>query len=193
MLSSDLDAVGEADAETPSIAYQGIKKLFAATENTYGDALRVENVTPKNFARILKAREKSYYNWRFFFSVSHQLLIVGMSATQCELAADEIGWQVKQNIRSMGLEHELISARRTTFGAESAVQAAGSAEAHGSFTTVFAIGGLRAWPMLVVEIGMALSVADLRLKAVWWLEQSDYAVKVVLLVKTRGSSIDGHC
>lgn len=104
-----------------------------------------------------------------------------MGAVQSELAANEIGWYVKQSIQSMGLEYELIRALRTT----SVTEADRSAEAHDSFTPALAMGGLRAWPTLVVEVGMDLSMAVLRLKADWWLEQSNRAFKVVLLVKIR--------
>ncbi len=58
----------------------------------------------------------------------------------------------------------------------------GACESDSSFVPISRLGP-KAWPSFVIEAGYSQTEESLRLKADWWLRKSNYAVKLVLLVK----------
>lgn len=170
------------DPEAPSIKFDGIQNVFLAIRNTSGDALCVKEVSTADFARILATRSESD-KYRLFFFEDHRLLIVTLPSRPHERAQAEMQFHITSEARNMGLKKELHCEPHSTFATASGHSPGGSGEGDSTFTLRSPTGVFSAWPSVVLEVGFSHSIAMLRMKGRWWLEASDYAVKVVILVK----------
>lgn len=185
--AGEIPSATDDDPDTPSMRYSGIKSLHSSIRSASGDALRVEGVTPADFSRILAARSESRKCTLFFFE-DIRLVIVGVPAGRLERAKAAITFEITNAIRGTGLRHEIRAEGSATFRQAAGHSAGGSGEADGTFTPRPPTPETSAWPSIVVEVGFTPSVEDLRMKTKWWLEASDFAVKVVILVKGRESA-----
>ena len=171
------------DPPTPRIEYKGVKSLYATIIANGGDSFRVDGITPEVFTSIFRSWSE-YRRWRLFYCEPRRVLLITVPHVPHELAGEAFADVVKENIAAMGLRSELYSTNTTTHGAVVGQHAAGSADPDKSFTP-FSSGNLHPWPSLIVETGLSKSMADLRLKASWWLQESNYAVKAVIIIKIR--------
>lgn len=170
------------DPETPFIKYNGLQNLFLAIRSTSVDALCVEEVTTAIFSQILDTRSEGD-KFRLSFFEERRLLIVTIPSRPHERAQADIQYHIAYAIRDMGLRRELRCEAHATFRPASGHSPGGSGEGDSTFTPVSSSGAMADWPSLVLEVGFSQSMAILRMKGKWWLEASDYAVKVVILVK----------
>lgn len=170
------------DPEAPSIKFNGVQNFLLAIRNTSGDALRVKEVSTADFARIFATRSESD-KYRLFFFEDHRLLIVTLPSGPHERAQAEMQFHITSETRNMGLRKELHCEAHKTFTPASGHPPGGSGEGDSTFTLRSPTGVFAAWPSVVLEVGFSHSIAMLRMKGRWWLEASDYAVQVVILVK----------
>ncbi|KAK0731507.1 hypothetical protein B0H67DRAFT_75807 [Lasiosphaeris hirsuta] len=177
------------DNDPPTMRFTTAKDLFDVINSTTGDFLTVTSVSPIDFTKIERAREKQGRRFRFRdYDSNSQILIITIPTDLHEklhkLLYDEFVGQV----RDMGLKkswNNIGNATRSTQGHSGRSSKEG--DSTGGPKPQRATKG--AWPTLVIEAGFSQSLGKLHIVMQRWFSMSNHEVKIVLLTKFNGAII----
>ncbi|CAK7241300.1 MAG: hypothetical protein STHCBS139747_002760 [Sporothrix thermara] len=153
----------------PDTLFDGVDALFdqLAALPADCDSLVIGKVSIKSFRAIEAERDRRRRHYRLTFLPDIASVILVIEA-----------------IRDMGLQRQWVGSGAETLAALGGVSAAGQGEGDSTGGPRRQHdGSLRVWPTLVIEAGATQTLPSLRTKARWWFAASDYAMKVVVLVK----------
>lgn len=188
--TSVTEFLGDAITDAPDVTFHTVDALFDHLAALPADCDRVVvgKVSVNAFHSIEAERDLRGRRYRFLFLPATKCLIVTVPTGRHEQAYKLLSDYVTVSIHAMGLEDQWVS-----FAAEKFTASRGSGEGDASGGPRFAHdGSVRAWPLLVIEAGATQSMQSLRGRARWWFAASDYAMKVVILVKLFSNNCSIH-
>ncbi|CUS15658.1 unnamed protein product, partial [Tuber aestivum] len=134
-------------------------------------------VTPQDLLNINHLRDTRYKGLRFLYLENPQTLIVKiMPGGIHEQLIWEFGYGLRRKVDRMGLGRALRPMGSTTYQGVKCAK-----EADAAFEPRLPGPYDRYWPTLVVECGVSESLKRLRVDSDWWLQNSEGAVKTVLV------------
>ena len=170
----------------PDTLFDGVDALFdqLAALPADCDSLVIGKVSIKSFRAIEAERDRRRRHYRLTFLPDIASVIVSIPTGGHERAHLSLFQLVIEAIRDMGLQRQWVGSGAETLAALGGVSAAGQGEGDSTGGPRRQHdGSLRVWPTLVIEAGATQTLPSLRTKARWWFAASDYAMKVVVLVK----------
>ncbi|KAF8742516.1 hypothetical protein AX14_003915 [Amanita brunnescens Koide BX004] len=167
----------------PTVPYSSIDDLLEQINNTPGDALMIQHVSPQDFFHISSERERQGRKFRLsLYSADTQVLIITIPTRPHEMlhayldddifiAVIEMGLRDFKRVGSTTYSEMDADGQMMSRGEGDSCRVPSSREHAGDF------------PTLVIEAGYTQSWPSLIDKANWWFKASRYDVKIVLLVK----------
>ncbi|KAG0128506.1 hypothetical protein HOY82DRAFT_522320 [Tuber indicum] len=134
-------------------------------------------VTPRQLANIDQVRKTRYKNLRILYLNEPKTLIVKhMPGPVHEMVTSRFVYTIWKKIDEGGQLAEIASMGSTTYQGKLCCK-----EADGSFRPLRARPDQYDWPTVILECGVTESPRPLTADARWWFENSEDAVKIVLL------------
>lgn len=180
---TSVEATG--DSSPPAVRFTSTKNLFSVINSiTTRDFLTVTNVSPSDFAKIERERDKRRRKFRFRrYDSSSQILFITLPTLLHEVLHLDLYARYRDQLVRSGTERSWRSIGSTTYRVAHGHH--GGDVGEGDST-----GGPRsehhskgAWPTLVVEAGHSQSLGELHNDMRWWFSASNHQVKIVLLAK----------
>lgn len=135
------------------------------------------DVTRPSFEEISAIRDTEFKGLRCMYIASERILIIKfMVSIVHELAHRVFVRCFEQKLFEMGLDRELVPMGRIGFSG------AGSKKEPDSSFKPSSRRFANNWPTLVIECGVAESLARLQVEAQWWLQTSAGDVKTVIVI-----------
>jgi hypothetical protein len=142
------------------------------------------HVSIDDLAEIDCARNKIGKGTRMTYYTDVNLLIVKLPTAEHELAHRNLAKKMCFMLTRMGIsDDELDSVGATTYYVPGSAK-----EADSAYRPHFFRPSKIDWPTIVFESGVSESLSQLRLDAEWWLENSNGAVKIVIIISIKRAS-----
>lgn len=186
MASPTTDEAGAGNSNEQHLPFCGPsdfwKQVDACTEET---VLVFSPVSRAQYETVIRTRERRVDFWD---SDENELWVTACTSRSHEFLHKHLGHAVLAKTWRMRLpdELELEPTGSTTYPVRGAEGNSGDADS--SFEAPSQRPSMVSWPTLVIEAGCAQSMANLRKKARWWFEGSNYQVQIVLIAKLFAAS-----
>jgi hypothetical protein len=154
-----------------------------ASSRLYPDCVQVRDISTDNFHEIEKrAGQEGRAVGLFFYLADARLLIVTLPTDPHEELHRFIYTEIKGQARDMGLAFEIGSVGTRKAPAALGGESSGESDSN-FFPHLQRSASSGDWPSVVIEAGHSYTYDSLKAKASWWLRESNYTVRLVLLVK----------
>ncbi|KAK3364301.1 hypothetical protein B0T25DRAFT_470421 [Lasiosphaeria hispida] len=178
--NDDIDD-GNGDTNEQYLPFRNVRDFFArvnaCTEETF---FVFSPVSAADYEALLKSRDRRGQKFQMDLWDGTQLWITTHASGLHETLHGHLDDKILLQVASMGLCDDWKRVGTTTFTAG----AGGSGGEGDSSRKPVSQRPLPAmWPTLVIEGGYSQSLRKLRHKARWWLQESNFEVKIVLIAK----------
>lgn len=176
--NGDIELSG--DSNERSLLFRGVQDLFtrlkACTTETF---FIFSGVSTSDYEALVKSQAKRRQRLHFDLWNRGELWITAVPSSLHEKLHGYLNDRILVQTSAMGLDCEWASVGTTRFHAANGSSSEGDAcrKPRSQRPTDLA------WPTLVIEAGVSQSMRNLRNKARWWFEASNYDVKIVILAK----------
>jgi hypothetical protein len=176
----------------PSTTFTSIKDLFSDVENSEDDVLFFTSISPATMEEIFSARDESFreFGVSLYSAKSRMLVIKTPPSRPHEAAHRQMDFSIWSQIGGMGLRWHWVPEGGATYRkmSNNTCMLLTAGEGDSASRPRLTRPSKGSWPTLVIECGYSQTMAALREKAYWWFEESNYQVKIVLLISLHGAN-----